>query len=307
MLRLLIGDAKRRRPPDRNAGDSRSRGFRVPQRELFEAPRIRRDSPDGWNNDELRRWFHPETRRELATIKALIEALSGDELKRLLETVFMSVLMGASSHEGKKPYGYFADNVAPKEHRYRNAYKIFFFRLRRLLARLTKMLPATKSVTAEAPLMTLGDAADSSVWGGRQVDCIVTSPPYPGAVDYAMAFRLASYWFPKLGNISEMRAREIGARGLRRRSGSREIYFDQMHNAFRNMLHSLRPGGLLALVLPRGRSQTPTIDRLIRSILSADHLREVARIERRILKRYFVREGGGIKSEVIFVFRKGPH
>ena len=291
----------------RNVKLARGAYHRPIQRELFEQVSSRRRPHLQLNHRELRKWFHSHTYRQLMDIRTMVEQISNVELKLLLETVFISILMAASSHKGKKPYGYFADNVVPKEERYRNAYKLFYLRCRRLLVRVTKMLPSLTRATRDPVVLGLGDAASSDVWGKRQVDCVVTSPPYPGAVDYAMAFRLASYWFPERGDILSVRTHEIGARGLRRRRDSRDVYFTGMHHAFRNMIRALRPGGLLALVLPRGRSQTPTIDRLVRSVLSADHVRQVAKIERRILKRYFVREGGGIKSEVILVFRKGTN
>jgi hypothetical protein len=232
----------------------------------------------------------------------MIAVVHDDDLRNVLETVFMGILMSASAHDPGKPYGYFADNVVPKQMLYRNAFRLFHFRLSRLVVRCTDSAP----LLPRAPVYELvtSDASDPATWKGHGFDCVVTSPPYPSAVDYTNAFRLASHWFPRFASLDSLRLLEIGARSLRKRREAKEHYFQRMHSVFGHLVDHLRPGGSLALVLPKGRVQTPTIQRILRDILTFPRLRQVATLERRILNRYFVRKDGGIKSEVVTVFRK---
>jgi hypothetical protein len=249
-------------------------------------------------------WFHSETLEQLVEIVALVEAVRPRELRSILRTVFVATLIPASGHRAKKPYGYFADNVIPKTRIYRNAYGLFHRRLLRLVRRCRE-LEAERAETLEPSLtLAVADARDPAVWKGIKAGAIVTSPPYPGAADYTTAFRLASYWFPDLGAVDDLRTNEIGARWARRRHGTREQYFLDMRCVFDNAVKQLRQGGILALVLPRGRSQTPTIQRLVSDLVQAHPLVEVARLERRILNRHFVRADGGIRSELLLALRK---
>jgi hypothetical protein len=252
---------------------------------------------------EIKRWFHRDTLTELLALFRIISKCADEDLRRLLVVLFIATLMPASSHEGGKPYGYFADNVVPKTAVYRSAFKLFSRRANRLVRRY-RDISLTPGGAAVRFQTSTGDASDPRAWKGVSLDCIVTSPPYPGAVDYSTAFRLASYWFPELGGIEQIRTREIGPRSLRRRPDAREVYFEKMEAAFINAVASLKAGGGLAVVLPKGRSQTPTISRLIKALTASGQLREVARLERRILNRHFVRIGGGIRSEIVIAFLK---
>jgi hypothetical protein len=254
---------------------------------------------------EIEKWFHPQTLPQLYRLNSLVREAYPENIRQILETVFIATLMPASGHRARKPYGYFADNVVPKERIYRTAFQLFYNRLARLISRCAQLSNDLPSGEPPKYKLHVGDARSSQLWNDTTVDCIITSPPYPGAVDYCTAFRLASYWFPQYGRIEELRASEIGARWARRRQSSRQEYFDNIRLVFASALARLAPHGFVALVLPIGRQQTPTINRIVRSLLDADGLREVARTERRISKRYFVRQGGGIKREVVIVFRKG--
>ncbi len=253
---------------------------------------------------QKRAWYHPHTLDQLSTLFALVQEIHDRDVRQVMETVFIATLMPASGHKAKKPYGYFADNVAPKETLYRNAFGLFHARLARLVRRVATAERVAGLPTAGLYQLRCEDAIQPAAWGDIVFDCIITSPPYPGAVDYSTAFRLASHWFPQHGPVESLREAEIGPRWARRRTTSREEYFRKMHLVFENMVTHLHDSGTLAIVLPKGRSQSPTIQRLLRDLESLCNLREVARMERRILKRYFVRKGGGIKTELVIILRK---
>ncbi|MDX6591960.1 MAG: hypothetical protein QOJ13_1156 [Gaiellales bacterium] len=86
-------------------------------------------------------------------------------------------------------------------------------------------------------------------YGERQFHGIITSPPYPGRIDYHEQHR---YAFELLG-LDDLRSDEIGAaeKGLRR--GVIDDYVRDMTAVFANARVCTRPGGLFVIVIDDSR------------------------------------------------------
>jgi hypothetical protein len=115
---------------------------------------------------------------------------------------------------------------------------------------------------------------------GRQFHGMITSPPYPGRIDYHEQHR---YAFELLG-LDDLRSDEIGAaeKGLRR--SVIDDYVRDMTSVFANARTQTRPGGLFVIVIDDSRG-------LYDQILQAAGLTLVERRKRHVNRRTGRRQG----------------
>ncbi|MEY4546274.1 MAG: hypothetical protein RL685_2469 [Pseudomonadota bacterium] len=156
-----------------------------------------------------------------------------------------------SAKPGKKVTGKRPVNTEPPRKRLPSGFAIRFFvgRVEELVRQLTEyeeLLPRdARPVDCKE-----GDARQLDQLGWRNVDLIVTSPPYPGVLDYASYHRTRLQWLGLDGTDFEQR--ELGARRSLQRlehaeAASRwEQDFTQVLAAMRQ---TLSPSGRIAMVL----------------------------------------------------------
>jgi SAM-dependent methyltransferase len=125
---------------------------------------------------------------------------------------------------------------------------------------------------------------------GGPYDGVVTSPPYPGLIDYHEQHR---YAYELLG-LEERRSSELGSPS---RGGSRQAldeYVDGVAAVLRRAAATLRPGALLCIVVNDRRS-------LYESVLDRARLRLVERHERHVNRRTGRRAGEYFESVLVAV------
>ncbi len=86
-------------------------------------------------------------------------------------------------------------------------------------------------------------------YGGRRFDGVITSPPYPGRIDYHEQHR---YAFELLG-LPDLRIAEIGAAGKGLARGAVERYVGEMIAVLSHARAHTRPGGLFVIVIDDSR------------------------------------------------------
>jgi hypothetical protein len=133
-----------------------------------------------------------------------------------------------------------------------------------------------------------GDTRDVRLDGSY--DAVVTSPPYPGLIDYHEQHR---YAYELLG-LDDRRERELGAaaRGTSRRAI--EEYAEGITSILRRCAESLAPGAPVLVVVNDRRDLYP-------EILTGAGLRVDERLERHVNRRTGRRAGEYFES--IFVAR----
>jgi hypothetical protein len=126
----------------------------------------------------------------------------------------------------------------------------------------------------------------------RKADGIITSPPYPGLIDYHEQHR---YSYELLG-LRDRRDNEIGA--AVKGTGGRAVlsYIEDMTAVFANAAEQLKPGAPIAIVVNDSRDLYPTI-------LRASGLRIEDKITRHVNRRTGRRAGEFFES--ILVCRVG--
>ena len=112
---------------------------------------------------------------------------------------------------------------------------------------------------------------------------IVTSPPYPGLIDYHEQHR---YAYELLG-LSDRREREIGAAARGHARPALREYVDAMAEVFRNAARQLRRGAPVVIVVNDSRDLYPEILRRSRLVLEDRLARHVNRRTGRRAAEFF--------------------
>jgi hypothetical protein len=90
---------------------------------------------------------------------------------------------------------------------------------------------------------------------GREFDGVLTSPPYPGLIDYHEQHRHA---YELLG-LDDRRELELGAAAHGTSRAALEAYTDGIAASLRNAAGSLRPGAPVVIVVNDRRDLYPSI------------------------------------------------
>src|SRR4029077_4287777 len=116
-----------------------------------------------------------------------------------------------------------------------------------------------------------GDARCIDLTGG--FDAVVTSPPYPGLIDYHEQHR---YAYELLG-LDDRREREIGAAAGGTSRAAIESYVDGIVSVLAACADGLKPRGGLVIVVNDRRSLYPEILERSRLVLEQRYQRHVNR------------------------------
>lgn len=206
----------------------------------------------------LQEWIHKDTLHQLECIWQLIRE-TPINLRPALELVFFDVLFSVASTRGMltrggKPrrhhWGWIADNVRPKRPVWHDAAGYF----RRSLVDCANVSDyiAKRHTNAEAARIGVfrGDARNVAV-KNNAVDLLVTSPPYIGMVDYALANRLMYYW--QGWDMRLDRQLEFGSRRDRNRVSFTREYTAIVESVAPRLYEVITPGGFVAIVLGASR------------------------------------------------------
>jgi DNA modification methylase len=131
-----------------------------------------------------------------------------------------------------------------------------------------------------------GDARSVSLQG--RFDAILTSPPYPGLIDYHEQHR---YAYELLG-LDDRRDRELGAAARGTGKSAVEEYVAGISDVFRRSAEALAPGAPAIVVVNDRRGLYP-------EILERSGLRLVERLERHVNRRTGRRAGEYFESVLI--------
>jgi len=256
-------------------------------------------------DSELRKWCDEDTLAQLRYVWGLIEGSTGGELRSVLEMIFSDTLFACASVGGAKTsggkrrrhhWGWVADNVKPVRPVRRDAIKFFRERVAHTADVLRRVPPALAAKVAirheDARSLSLQDSS---------VDLLLSSPPYVGMIDYALANRLTYLWHG--WDLEEDRDAEIGARYRRNRRDAVEVYLEAMRTVVGEVSRILRPGGYCAIVIGASR-KFPDAVRQVVGIFSAS-LEPVWGPQGRVPTRRRVSERRGTEPrEWLCIFRK---
>jgi hypothetical protein len=135
-----------------------------------------------------------------------------------------------------------------------------------------------------------GDARELGLELGGRFDALVTSPPYPGLIDYHEQHR---YAYELLG-LDDRRERELGAASRGTSRAALREYVTGISDVLRTCAHSLAPGAPVLVVVNDRRGLYP-------EILERAGLVLVERLERHVNRRTGRRAGEYFESVLVAV------
>jgi tRNA G10 N-methylase Trm11 len=238
------------------------------------------DPPVGEASDYLRAWFDPRALRELLFYRSLLSNYASAEL--------MAVVLSRAARSARLTTHFELDFPAlpqsgpyqcRKHHRVctptREAYK---FLRRYSLDTIARVGEYARLRTDVETSMVHADARSVNL--GVCFDGLITSPPYPGRIDYHEQHR---YAYELLG-LTDRRDEEIGAAARGSGVGALRTYVADMTAVFANARAHLRPDAQIVVVIDDARS-------LYGEILAAAGLRVEQRLRRHVNRRTGRRNG----------------
>jgi DNA modification methylase len=255
--------------------------------------------------DEILKWFHPATVKDLLVIHSCI---TGDPENFLLKkVVFSSILKSCCSQ--RKHYTYITDRCFPKQFVQVDAKAKYIQQINLARTASEKFKQYYEKINSRKwegsnGEVTVGDARDLSWIGSEQVNLILTSPPYLGCNDYAKSMRLTHLFFPS-HDMKELIKSEIGARCKRHSKSLQEEYLQDIMVSLRECERVLNRFGYLALVFGQGKGHarsTDVIQFITEFLTNQLHFEGVFDTERSIM--FHRVRFPGVTKEHIMVFRK---
>lgn len=264
----------------------------------------------------IKKWYEPETLRELCVILRFIlnEITSNRTELSIRKCAFSSILKATCSQTDHITY--ITDNCFPKTLIYKDAKKLYLAQIntirmsaadfyKRYLALFESKVSVIDNLNNS--IINSGDSRNMDWLRNDSVDLVVTSPPYLCAQDYIKTMRLTNMFFPN----EEMRKRlllEIGARRKRGSNAEKTVgeYYEDMEKVIAEIARVLKPEKYFCLIIGQGSGKitkefdtVSDISKLIQEKygFSLEHTTKRSIWSRRI-------HVGGVSEESILIFKK---
>jgi hypothetical protein len=222
----------------------------------------------------VRLWFAPDAARELLGFRALIDEFEHADVLR--------VVLARAARSARRTTHFDLDFPrAPQREQYwchkhkrlcRPTEAAAPFLRRYLLDTLTRVKAFAHVRARDRAVTTLHGDARELDFGGR-FDGVITSPPYPGLIDYHEQHRYA-YELLDLGDCRDL---ELGAGAVGTSKAALAAYRDGIVAVLENVRASLKRGAPVAIVVNDRRELYPEILARARLRLEQRHRRHVNR------------------------------
>jgi hypothetical protein len=237
----------------------------------------------GRANAYVAAWFAPQSRNDLLRFRSLAEEYEhADVLRVILARAARSARLTTHfdldfpAEPQIAPYWCYKHKreCRPIEH------AEHFLRRYTLdtLARLKEFSRVRSKRTAQ---VLHGDAREVEL--GRPFDAVVTSPPYPGLIDYHEQHRYAY----ELLSLDDRRGRELGAAARGTSKAALSAYADGIAGVLAACAEALRPRGRVVIVVNDRRALYPQILEAAGLVLEQRYQRHVNRRTGRRAGEYF--------------------
>ena len=201
---------------------------------------------------QLRNWYGPRTLAMLTDLQNKLFDVRGSAFFRLFSAIMLSAISRNLCSQTSS-WGHIADNVLPKALTEKDVSRA----AHRWLARTHNRLFAMER-NIHRPVKNPSFVIGCVNWISSEVQpslpnsqLLVTSPPYAGAIDYALAQRLSFYlWGWTDEDIMRLSGQELGARRKRFKAGHLEAWAQQLVVAAERQMRFLSDDGIAAFVLP---------------------------------------------------------
>lgn len=241
-------------------------------------------------------WFSKKTLKELGMLNFNISKIKEEKYRNLFFLLLLSTLNTCSRKRQTWNLGYIADNILPNMDRNISAINLYKAKIKQLTKRKDFLNFNNKNTSQciESDILLCDNIKD--------VDLIVTSPPYPFAVDFIRYHRLALYWMEK--PVDELSTKEIGARNKRNKKNATNNFYNDMEKIYLHIMKMVKVGGHWCMTIGNTTRQKEKIQFVEWTItLFEDNGWKLIKKSYRYLKQQTMAQKK-IKTESILVFEK---
>lgn len=224
-------------------------------------------------------WYTKKNADILDNIFYRINKIDNNDYKNCFEILVSSILKTVSNKRKVWNNGYIADNVLPNiEYKgdilrlLKSRYKVFRSSYNELIDKLVDNNYKPEIINDDIMNVNLEN----------KVDIIITSPPYPFAVDFVKYNRLSYYW---LGyDVEEFAEKETGSRNKRNKANAVQRFYTEMEKIYLHLFSCVKQNGYFCMTVAdtqRNNEKIKFVDWLKKLfllnnwILISDELREL--------------------------------
>ena len=231
----------------------------------------------------VRRWFAPDARKQLLRFRSLADEYEHGEVLRVVLTRAARSARRTTHFDLDFPKAPQLEPYWCHKHRRecRPVEHAEHFIRRYTLDTLTRLKEFARVRSRRSSLVLHGDARELDLPG--PFDAIVTSPPYPGLIDYHEQHRYAY----ELLALDDLREREIGAAARGTSKAALAAYVDGISRVFAAGAAVLGPRGRVVIVVNDRRDLYPEILERAGLVLEQRYQRHVNRRTGRRAGEYF--------------------
>jgi hypothetical protein len=158
----------------------------------------------------------------------------------LYEVVLSSILNKVCNKRETWNLGYLSDNILPN--------KESKLSIRQEFIKKTKwLLSAVSEINGIKNLSTVICGNSKLFTCEEKFDLVITSPPYPFAVDFARNNRLSYYLFQE--NLDEASQNETGARYKRNKKDCERLFFEEIKDIYLNIMNCIKIDGYFCMTV----------------------------------------------------------
>jgi len=196
-------------------------------------------------------WFNQDVLEILGKLNFKINSIADEKYRNLFLLILLSILNNCSRKRKTWNLGYIADNVLPNVDRNVDVLKLYEQKIKQLHKRKDFLCECKNTARCiESDILLVRDV--------KNVDLVVTSPPYPFAVDFIRYHRVALYWLGK--PVEELSSAEMGARNKRSRKEAIKDFFEEMERAYLHVMKMVKVGGYWCMTIGDTVRQKEKID-----------------------------------------------
>ncbi|PKE10249.1 DNA methyltransferase [Macrococcoides caseolyticum] len=210
------------------------------------------------------KWYTTDNYNQLCKLLYCISLIKEENYKEFFLICFLSIASKVSNRRKTWNIGYIADNVLPNIESKYNAFTEYKKKIEIEISNNRK-----KSVLDTKSEVTVIQNNINNVNIENEIDMVMTSPPYPFAVDFIRYHRLSMYWLQE--DIKELTSQEIGARNKRNRKENLSKFFSEMEKSYINIMEMVKSEGYWVMTIAdttRNKEKIPFVEWTINLFIS---------------------------------------
>lgn len=185
-------------------------------------------------------WFTLNNYTDLCKIYSAIKHIEDIQYKTLYEVILSSILNKVCNKRETWNLGYLSDNILPNKESKLSLRKEFEKKIQWTIS-------ACEETINVKNLSSVRNDNSKTYKSDFLFDLIITSPPYPFAVDFARNNRLSYYLFNE--NLEQASQDETGARFKRNKKDCEKLFFDEIKDIYLNVMNQIKKGGYFCMTV----------------------------------------------------------